>query len=71
MFKFEQFAVIGKIAGAIVGLVFGIVAITVGFWQALVVLVCALIGLLIAKFWSGEIDFVDWYEEFLNKRGKR
>jgi len=71
MFDFEIRGTIAKTVGVVVGIVFAIVALTVGFWQAFVVVLCSLVGWLIVKFWMGEIDFIDWYENFLRKRGKR
>jgi len=71
MFDFEWKSVVAKVIGVVVGIVFAIVALTAGFWEALIVLACALIGWLIVKFWAGEIDFIEWYENFLRKRGKR
>jgi len=60
-----------KVIGVIFGFVFGLITIIVGLWQAAVVLICALVGWLVVKFWLGEIDFIDAYEEFLRRRGKR
>ena len=60
-----------KLIGAIIGLVIGIVAITAGGWEAFILILFVLAGWLIAKFWMGEIDFVDTYERFLENRGRR
>jgi len=60
-----------KVMGATFGFVFALIAFAVGLWQAIVMIVCGLIGFLAIKFWLGEIDFIEWYEEFLKRRGKR
>ena len=42
-----------------------------GAWAAFVVILFMLVGWFIAKFWMGEIDFVDSYERFLENKGRR
>lgn len=60
-----------KLIGAIIGLIIGIVAISVGAWKAFILVLFVLAGWLLVKFWTGEIDFLDAYERFLSSRGKR
>lgn len=60
-----------KLIGILIGLMFGLITIFVGIWEAIIVLMCIFLGWFLTKFWAGEIDFIDWYEGFLRKRGKR
>lgn len=60
-----------KLLGAVFGLVVGLVVIIAGALDAFILILFIVAGWLIAKFWMGEIDFVDTYERFLTSRGKR
>ena len=60
-----------KIIGAIVGLIFGVIAIWFGFLEAFLLALFILVGWLVGKFWMGEIDLLALYERFMNSRGKR
>ena len=60
-----------KLIGAIIGLIIGLVVIIAGALDAFILIVFIVAGWLIAKFWMGEIDFVDAYERFLASRGKK
>jgi len=59
-----------KTIGAIGGLVFGLIVVTVGFLEALLVALFVAIGWLIGKFWMGEIDLIDLHERFIRSRGR-
>ena len=59
-----------KAIGAIGGLVFGIIVVTVGFAEAFLVALFVAIGWLIGKFWMGEIDLIDLHERFIRGRGR-
>lgn len=60
-----------KLLGAVIGLIIGLVVIIAGALDAFILILFIVAGWLIAKFWMGEIDFVDAYERFLDSRGKR
>ena len=60
-----------KLIGAVVGLIVGLVVIIAGVLDAFVLILFIFAGWIIAKFWMGEIDFIDAYDRFLNSRGKR
>ena len=60
-----------KLIGAVIGLIIGMVVIFAGALDAFILILFILLGWLIAKFWMGEIDFIDTYERFLRNRGKR
>lgn len=60
-----------KLLGAVIGLIVGLVVILAGALDAFILLLFIVAGWLIAKFWMGEIDFIDAYERFLSSRGKR
>lgn len=60
-----------KLIGAVVGLIVGLVVIIAGALDAFILILFIAAGWLIAKFWMGEIDFIDVYERFLRSRGKR
>jgi len=60
-----------KIIGAGAGLVIGVIAVWLGALEAFIVALFVLAGWFIAKFWLGEVDFLDAYERFLSSRGKR
>lgn len=60
-----------KLLGVIIGLIVGLVVIISGALDAFIVILFIVAGWLIAKFWMGEIDFIDAYERFLRSRGKR
>lgn len=53
----------GKIIGVIIGLLFGILVLTVGFWKSLFILVCIAIGLWI----GGSFDNREKFFKFLDK----
>ena len=60
-----------KIIGALIGLAIGVVLVWFGALQAFLVALFILVGWLIGKFWTGEIDILELYERFMIKRGKR
>ena len=45
--------------GALVGLLLGVIAVCVGVWQAIVVLVLGLLGLIIGRSIDGQLDVHD------------
>jgi len=45
--------------GALVGLLLGVIAVCVGVWQAIVVLVLGLLGLIIGRIIDGQLDVLD------------
>ena len=45
--------------GALVGLLLGVIAVWVGVWQAIVVLVLGLLGLSIGRILDGQLDVHD------------
>ncbi|MGK2309777.1 DUF2273 domain-containing protein [Cutibacterium sp. V947] len=45
--------------GALVGLLLGVVAVCVGVWQAIVVLVLGLLGLITGRIIDGQLDVHD------------
>ena len=45
--------------GALVGLLLGVIAVCVGVWQAIVVLVLGLLGLIIGRIIDGQLDVHD------------
>lgn len=42
----------GKVIGAILGFIFGIIFLTVGFFKTILILVCTFIGILIGSKWD-------------------
>ena len=60
-----------KLLGALIGLVIGIVAITLGAWEAFVLALFILGGWFIGKFLIGEIDLIEPYQRFLDSRGAK
>ena len=60
-----------KIIGAIAGLVLGLIVITLGVLEAILVALFILAGWFIGKVWMGEIDLQDLYERFMSSRGRR
>ena len=44
----------GKVIGAILGFIFGIVFLTVGFFKTILILICTVIGVLIGSRWDIE-----------------
>ena len=53
----------GKIIGGIIGFIFGILFLMIGFFKTLVIILCTAIGFIIGSRWDLEGDFVN----FLNK----
>ena len=45
--------------GALVGLLLGVIAVCVGVWQAIVVLVVGLLGLIVVRIIDGQLDVHD------------
>jgi len=60
-----------KAIGAVVGLIIGIVLITLGFWKAFLLALFVLAGWLVGKYIHGEIDLLGSLEAFLDRRGRR
>jgi len=60
-----------KAIGAIAGLAIGLTYIAFGALNAFFLALFILAGWLVAKFWIGEIDVLDYYEQFMESRGKR
>jgi hypothetical protein len=60
-----------KIIGAIVGLGIGIVVLWFSPLKAFLLALFVLAGWFVGKFLMGEVDFLDAYERFLTRRGKR
>ena len=61
-----------KIACAVVAAAFGIVAVTVGFWPAIIVAILAGAGWMTGKWISGELGVVDEYiGRFFDSRRNR
>jgi uncharacterized membrane protein len=57
------------LVGTIIGLVIGVVLVSVGVWQAVVVGVIALGGWLVGKYVAGEIPIIDaLLERFISSR---
>ena len=57
------------LVGTIIGLVIGVVLVSVGGWQAVVVGVIALAGWLVGKYVAGEIPIIDaLLERFISSR---
>ncbi len=55
--------------GTIIGLVIGVVLVSVGVWQAAVVGVIALAGWMVGKYVAGEIPIIDaLLERFISSR---
>ena len=42
--------------GALVGLLLGVIVVSVGVWQAIVVLVLGLLGLIVGRIIDGQLD---------------
>ena len=58
-----------KSKGLAIGLAVGVVLVWLGVWQAIVVGVLALAGLMIGKFFDGELGLVDsLLERFVEQR---
>ncbi|MFW6287712.1 MAG: DUF2273 domain-containing protein [bacterium] len=47
----------GKIIGALIGFVFGLLVLIIGFWKTLLVLFCTVLGYYIGSRWDLEGDF--------------
>ncbi len=60
-----------KIIGAFIGLVIGAVLIWYGALKAFLLGLFILIGWLIGKFFTGEIDLLELYERFMISRGRK
>jgi len=60
-----------KFLGAIAGLAIGITFIAFGALNAFFLALFILAGWLIGKFLLGELDFLYYYERFMESRGKR
>jgi len=58
-------AIIGIIAGLIIGVVFAWLGALNAFFVALFMLA----GWVISKIWSGELDVLELYERFMESRG--
>ena len=57
------------VIGTIIGLVIGVVLVSVGVWQAVVVGAIALAGWLVGKYVAGEIPIIDaLLERFISSR---
>lgn len=58
-----------KTKGLAIGLAMGVVLVWLGVWQAVVVGVLGLAGLMIGKFFDGELHFVySLLERFIDER---
>ena len=59
-----------KTKGLAIGLAMGVVLVWLGAWQAIVVGVLGLAGLLVGKFFDGELPtvFYSWMERFGSER---
>jgi uncharacterized membrane protein len=57
----------GKIIGVILGLIFGICIVAGGFWAAVIVLVCLLVGYYIGKKADERVDFKKVVNKIFNK----
>ncbi|MGI5891370.1 MAG: DUF2273 domain-containing protein [Bacillota bacterium] len=58
----------GKIIGVILGLLFGICIVAGGFWAAVVILVCILVGYYLGKKSDDKVDFKEVVEKIFNKQ---
>ncbi len=58
----------GKSIGIILGLIFGIMVVSFGFWQALFIYICIFIGFFIGKKIDGRVSIKEAVERiFANK----
>lgn len=58
----------GKMIGVILGLLVGLLIILFGFWKALFIITCIVIGYLIGKRFDEEGPFGEWWERFWGGR---
>jgi uncharacterized membrane protein len=61
----------GKVTGVILGLLFGILVISVGFFKTLFLSICVSIGYFIGKKIDNNEDLVYLIEKLLNTQDKR
>jgi type IV secretory pathway TrbD component len=59
------------VVGIVAGLVIGVAFVWFGALDAFFVGLFMLAGWIVAKLYSGDIDFLDLYERFMASRGKR
>jgi uncharacterized membrane protein len=58
----------GKIVGMILGLIFAILVVTLGFWKTVFILACIIIGFFIGKVIDNNVDLRDFLDRFLTRR---
>ncbi|MGE5404802.1 MAG: DUF2273 domain-containing protein [Candidatus Saccharibacteria bacterium] len=54
----------GKALGLILGLLVGILIISYGFWKAMFIVVCIVLGFIIGKAVDDNADFDNWFDKF-------
>lgn len=55
---------LGKAIGLFLGLIAGILIITYGFWQAIFIVLCVLLGFAVGKIIDENTSFSDWMDKF-------
>jgi uncharacterized membrane protein len=58
----------GKTIGVILGLLFGLFVLALGFWRAIFVCLCIFIGYLAGKMIDEKIDFRELYQRIIKNR---
>lgn len=55
----------GKILGALIGFIFGLLLLLIGFWKTILVLICTLLGYYLGLRWDLEGDFKKLLDKLL------
>jgi uncharacterized membrane protein len=60
----------GKVVGAILGLLVGVLLIVFGFWKGIFIILCIGVGYLWGRRFDGDSrdSLSDWWERFFGKR---
>ena len=57
----------GKILGVFLGLVFGIFVVSFGFWKAVFIALCVVVGFFIGKKIDQKVNFKEVLHNFVNQ----
>ncbi len=55
----------GEIVGMILGLIFAILVVTLGFWKTIFVLACIVIGCYAGRLIDNKVDLKEFFDRFL------
>lgn len=58
----------GKVLGVIIGLLFGVLVLALGFWRLLFISLCILVGYLIGTMADERYDFRGMFQRIIKRR---